>query len=286
MCVHHFTAYICGHCDLPMLQICPLVNQNPMFPPCSLPAEWPTYTEIFCHACSRVLWNENTIRREAEHRKLHEQVPCLCRCGIAYTEEEMRNAMEIKAEAAQNRRNRVVAWRSNAVCSGEEKPIFENGVGGQKQQSWADEQHMSNERTSTCEYADHFIRPEYERISEQFRIQPKHIIPGVFMESYPENGQYGAISYENNVTGVGATRSSGKRQLVQICQVSQGFIERPNQYLAHYLADKGTIPPFDVQHTSQVKPAHHTLDILKKLSGVTSEVGLSYLPSRSSSSPR
>lgn len=76
---------------------CPLVLQNNLFPYCEFAAERPILVPENCHPCSRIVWNNNVLREENEHRKSHEIGAC--NCGLILTEEERRRAL-VKASKA------------------------------------------------------------------------------------------------------------------------------------------------------------------------------------------
>ncbi|KAF4624097.1 hypothetical protein G7Y89_g14077 [Cudoniella acicularis] len=71
MCVKEFLGYNCGHCSTPVLRACPLTLSNDAFPPCAFPAERPIFTNEYCQACSRVVWNQKVLAEEEKHREKH-----------------------------------------------------------------------------------------------------------------------------------------------------------------------------------------------------------------------
>ena len=78
MCVKEFLGYNCGHCSVPVLRQCPLSASNPIFPVCKWPAERPIFTNEYCHACSRVVWNIKVLKDEEDHRERHLRGECMC----------------------------------------------------------------------------------------------------------------------------------------------------------------------------------------------------------------
>jgi hypothetical protein len=90
MCVKEFLGYMCGHCSMPYLRLCPVTASNPTFPVCKFPAERPIFTKENCHSCNRVLWNMEVLRKEEEHRQLHKQGECHCEVIFDTEERERR----------------------------------------------------------------------------------------------------------------------------------------------------------------------------------------------------
>ncbi|CAG8949594.1 hypothetical protein HYFRA_00007827 [Hymenoscyphus fraxineus] len=78
MCTKHFIGFPCGHCSVPTLVKCPLVTSDPRFPICTNPAEQPHQSQTVCHPCSRVLWNNEVLKKENEHKQLHRDGKCTC----------------------------------------------------------------------------------------------------------------------------------------------------------------------------------------------------------------
>ncbi|KAE9381797.1 hypothetical protein N431DRAFT_393384 [Stipitochalara longipes BDJ] len=90
MCVKEFLGYMCGHCSMPYLRACPVTASNPTFPNCKFPAERPIFTNENCHACERVLWNTEVLRKEEEHRQMHKRQECHCEVMFDAEERERR----------------------------------------------------------------------------------------------------------------------------------------------------------------------------------------------------
>lgn len=110
MCVKEFFGYSCGHCSVPVLRPCPLSWANEHFPPCSMPAERPIFTEEYCHPCARVIWNANVLREEEEHRERHRRLECECEVVFDQEERERRGLVtNVKGKGKDN------AYRKNGV---------------------------------------------------------------------------------------------------------------------------------------------------------------------------
>ncbi|KAH8814992.1 hypothetical protein F5884DRAFT_159341 [Xylogone sp. PMI_703] len=78
MCVKEFLGFICGHCSVPILKLCPIAAQHMIYPPCEWPAHRAIFVQEYCHPCSRVVWNQSVLQQEEEHRGRHQRKECFC----------------------------------------------------------------------------------------------------------------------------------------------------------------------------------------------------------------
>ena len=94
---------------MPWLRECPVTAANPAYPPCQVPAERPIFTNENCHACTRVLWNMEVLRKEEEHRQMHKQGTC--HCEVMFDEEERQRRQRPRSKGKAKGKDNVEAAR-------------------------------------------------------------------------------------------------------------------------------------------------------------------------------
>ncbi|RFU36058.1 hypothetical protein B7463_g272, partial [Scytalidium lignicola] len=95
MCVKEFFGFICGHCSVPILKLCPIAAQHMIYPPCEWPAQRAIYVQEYCHPCSRVVWNQTILRQEEEHRARHQRKECSCNVIFGERERKEKESQRI-----------------------------------------------------------------------------------------------------------------------------------------------------------------------------------------------